>query len=164
MRAIEDALTLRRPCCGNAIARDTWDGCAAVDCNACAVSFCGVCLGFFIKGNAHPHVDRCPKNTARGYFPPDEVIDAAHAELARSRLHALLQPVGRQPQLLREAVTDCAVHIRGVGLDPGEFMPQQADGGNEAAPQVRLYSVAGTLACTVATHAVALCLCGAGSA
>lgn len=65
-RVIEEALTLRRPCCRKPIVQGVWDACASVACN-CGACFCSVCLGFSVpQGNVHEHLRQCSYNPLRG--------------------------------------------------------------------------------------------------
>lgn len=86
LHSMEDALTLRRPCCGEPVAFGGWDKCCSVSCDICSVAFCGVCLGYSAAGDVHDHVRSCAKNPSGNLFPPAEDIRAAHTSLARVRL------------------------------------------------------------------------------
>lgn len=128
---LQDALTLRRPCCGKPIAHEAWEGCAAVKCDACpGVQFCGVCLDFSVKGDCHPHARSCAQNTSNNLFPPREVYQTAHRCLARQRVEKLLRPLAGQTRLLRQTLADCERDLRDAGLTVADFLPVGSADGN----------------------------------
>ena len=64
--ALEDALTLKKPCCGGALM--DFDGCFAILCDACHQHFCAWCLTAVAasSGDIHAHVMACPENPEPG--------------------------------------------------------------------------------------------------
>jgi len=70
---IENYLTPQCPNCH--LAFNEFNGCFAITCARCNVSFCGWCLEFFSQ-DSHAHVANCRKNftNARGVFAPFEVF------------------------------------------------------------------------------------------
>lgn len=110
-RTIEEALTLRRPCCGAAVVFGLWDGCPNVRCD-CGALFCGVCLSYYYNGNrVQEHRQDCGAVIAGPV-----VISNAHSALACERLRAALRAFRGQPELVAQALVACERELKDVGL------------------------------------------------
>jgi hypothetical protein len=126
---LQEAMTLRRPCCGAPVAAGVWDACAAVTCDVCPnhTNFCGVCLGYSGTSRAvHEHLrNTCPLNRGRSAFPDDSVFRAARVALARPRVEEVLQPWKRSAgsrAAAAEVLTDQARNLADINLSAGALI------------------------------------------
>lgn len=121
--ALRDALQDKcpNPDCG-VIVFD-WVNCAAVRCDTCKHDFCGVCMKYYIKGDAHTHVRTCTENREKNYYITEAFMAELRYNRRRARVYAVLDAEPVQARL--EVAVFMAEDALKIRTKETEFMMEE---------------------------------------
>ena len=130
-KARNEALNLACPHCATVYAE--FDGCMALKCSSCNLSFCGYChKGFPDSRGAHDHVRECDANLTRNgsYYATAEEIKEAQRRYRIKKLKKFLRSQGYKKQLQNAMIIELAKDLDDLQVDPAalfDFGNLQAD-------------------------------------